>query len=42
MWKTEGKGWIITSVADIAREADAKAFDAFGEAENWRKSQALQ
>ena len=38
MWKTESKGWIITGVADIAREVDEKAFDAFGEADEWKKS----
>ena len=42
MWKTENKGWIITGVADIAREVSEKAFDAFGEAEEWRKSQRPQ
>lgn len=42
MWKTESKGWIITGIADIAREVDEKAFDAFGEAEEWRKSQRPQ
>lgn len=40
MWKTESKGWIITGVADIAREVNEKAFDAFGEAEEWKKSQS--
>lgn len=42
MWKTESKGWVITGVADIAREVDEKAFDAFGETEEWKKSQKLQ
>lgn len=42
MWKTESKGWIITGVADIAREVDENAFDAFGEAEKWEKSQRPQ
>ena len=42
MWKTESKGWIITGIADIAREVDEKAFDAFGEAEEWKKSQSSQ
>lgn len=42
MWKTESKGWIITGIADIAREVDENAFDAFGEAEQWGKSQNSQ
>ena len=33
MWKTKERGWVITGVADIAREVDEGAFDAFGEAE---------
>jgi len=39
MWKTKEKGWMITGVADISREVDEKAFDAFGEAEKWDESQ---
>lgn len=42
MWKTESKGWIITGVADISREVDEKAFDTFGEADEWKKSQGSQ
>ena len=34
MWKTEGKGWIINGVADVAREIDEKAFDACGAAKD--------
>ncbi len=36
MWRTESKGWVITGVADIAREVDEKGFDAFGEARSGR------
>ena len=39
LWKTKDKGWMITGIADIAREVDDKAFDAFGEKEAWEKSQ---
>lgn len=39
MWKSKDRGWLITGIADIAREVDDKAFDAFGEADEWRKSQ---
>lgn len=39
MWKTKEKGWMITGIADVAREVDEKAFDAFGEAEAWKESQ---
>lgn len=41
MWKTKEKGWMITGIADIAREVDEKAFNAFGEAEAWKESQNL-
>ena len=30
---------MITGVADIAREVDEGAFDAFGEAEMWERAQ---
>ena len=39
MWKMKERGWVITGVADIAREVDERAFDAFGEAEKWEKAQ---
>ncbi|KAK4695369.1 hypothetical protein P7C71_g2373, partial [Lecanoromycetidae sp. Uapishka_2] len=39
MWKTKEKGWMITGIADISREVDETAFDAFGEAEAWETSQ---
>ena len=39
MWKMKERGWVITGVADIAREVDEGAFDAFGEAEKWEKAQ---
>ena len=39
MWKSKDRGWVITGIADIAREVDENAFDAFGEAEEWKKSQ---
>ena len=39
MWKMKGKGWVITGIADIAREVDEGAFDAFGEAEKWERAQ---
>ena len=39
MWKSKDRGWIITGIADISREVDEKAFDAFGEAELWKESQ---
>ena len=39
MWKMKERGWVITGIADIAREVDERAFDAFGEAEKWEKAQ---
>lgn len=30
---------MITGIADIAREVDERAFDAFGESELWEKAQ---
>jgi len=39
MWKTKDRGWMITGIADISREVDEKAYDAFGEAEEWKQSQ---
>ena len=39
MWKPKDRGWIITGIADISREVDEKAFDAFGEAEQWKETQ---
>ena len=39
MWKMKGRGWVITGIADIAREVDGGAFDAFGEAEMWERAQ---
>ena len=33
------RGWVITGIADIAREVNERAFDAFGEAEKWEKAQ---
>ena len=39
MWKMKERGWVITGIADIAREVDERAFDAFGEAEKWERAQ---
>lgn len=39
MWKTKKTGWVITGVADIAREVYEGAFDALGKAEMWERAQ---
>ena len=39
MWKMKDRGWVITGIADIAREVDDKAFDAFGEKEQEPKDE---
>lgn len=39
MWKMKERGWLITGVADIAREVDEGACDAFGEAEMLERAQ---
>lgn len=39
MWKMKERGWVIIGIADIAREVDEGALDAFGEAEMWEKAQ---
>lgn len=38
-WKTKGTGWMITGVADNAREVYEGAFDALGNAEMWERAQ---
>lgn len=30
IWKAKDRGWAVTSIADISRELDEKAFEAFG------------
>ena len=39
MWKTMETGWVITGVADIAREVYERAFAALGKAEIWERAQ---
>ena len=39
MWKTKETGWVITGVADIAREVYERPFDTLGKAEMRERAQ---
>ena len=39
MWKTKETGWVITGVADIAREVYERPFDTLGKAEIRERAQ---